>query len=275
MSGETDGRRGWWGTYDVPSGGGLVWSIATRRTWVRRAPCEWQIATLVTPQDGPDGPAGEASPRRLETAEAPDPAAELRRFGFRESPGTLRIHPALADRPLVVDARTPFALTPGEELTLYVGQPVWARFLVGPPEVSLLEFPIVRPHDTWFGANTRAGDLCYSEKIGARMDLANLAIRPHRAISVVHIQNRASTQLALEKLELPAPNMSLFADGQGRLWTEAVTIERREDGEEAAIRLDRGAPPQALSPRIVGGPRAALARGGLGRVFGGVFGGGW
>ncbi len=270
-----DGRSGWWGTYDVPAGGGLVWSIATRRTWVRRAPCEWQVATLVTPQEGPDGPVGEASPRVLETAEAPDPVAELRRFGFRESPGTLRIHPVLADRPLVVDARTPFALTPGEELTLYVGQPVWARFLVGPPEVSLLEFPIVRPHDTWFGANTRAGDLCYAEKIGARMELANLVIRPHRAISVVHIQNRASTQLALEKLELPSPNMSLFADGQGRLWTEAVTIERREDGEDAVIRLDRGAPPQAASPRIVGGPRAALARGGLSRVFGGVFGGGW
>ncbi len=275
MSGETDSRPGWWGTYEVPVGGGLVWSIATRRTWARRAPCEWQIATIEAPQEGADAVVGAAAPHRQETAESPDPDAELRRFGFRESPGTLRIQPMLADRPLVVDARTPFALTPGEELTLYVGQPVWARFLVGPPEVSLLEFPLVRPHDTWFGANTRVGDLCYSEKIGARMDLANLAIRPHRAISVVHIQNRASTQLAVEKLELPSPNMSLFADGQGRLWTEAVTIERREDGEEAAIRLDHGAPAQAALPRVVGGPRATLVRGGLGRVFGGVFGRGW
>jgi hypothetical protein len=275
VSGEQDSRQGWWGTYDVPAGGGLAWSIASRRTWVRRAPCEWQIATIVTPQAGPETAAADAAPRRLEAAEPPDPGAELRRFGFRTSSATLRIRPALADRPLVVDARTPFALTPGEELTLYVGQPVWAQFLVGQPEVRLLEFPLVRPNDTWFGANTRAGDLCYSEKTGARMDLANLAIRPHRAISVLHIQNRAATLLELEQLELPAPNMSLFADARGRLWTEAVTIERREDNEDATIRLDRGAPPEAASPRLVGGPRAALVRGGLGRVFGGVFGGGW
>jgi len=275
VSGETDSRSGWWGTFDVPAGGGLDWSIASRRTWVRRAACEWQIATRVLPAADAGAPAGDDAPRLLASAATPDPAADLRRFGFREAPAALRIQPALADRPLVVDARRPFALTPGEELTLFVGQPVWARFLVGAPAVSLLEFPIVRPNDTWFGANTRAGDLCYAEKIGARMDLAHLEICSHRAISVVHIQNRASTQLALEKLELPAPNMSLFADAQGRLWTEAVTIERRDDGEEAAIRLDRGAPPQAAAPRIVCGPREALARGGLGRVFGSVFGGGW
>ncbi|MBK7703979.1 MAG: hypothetical protein IPI34_14385 [bacterium] len=86
MSGETDGRRGWWGAYDVPAGGGLEWTIASRRTWIRRAPCEWQIATLASRGEVPDAPDGDEMPRLLQAAATPDPEAELRRFGFRESP---------------------------------------------------------------------------------------------------------------------------------------------------------------------------------------------
>ena len=94
-----------------------------------------------------------------------------------------------------------------------------------------------RPSDTWFGPSTLEGELCYESKTAVRFNLDNVPRRPHRAISVVRIRNRTDTQLSLERLKIPLPNLSLFGTEDGQLWTESITLERDEDGENATVKL--------------------------------------
>jgi hypothetical protein len=195
----------------------------------------------------------------------------VKRFGFRKASGQLELRPALADRPVVVNPEIPFALPAGEETSLYVSVSLWLQIHTGNPASLLLEEPVFRPSDTWFGPSTMEGELCYAGRTGARLNLENLTVRPQRAICAVRIRNRAATLLPLQRLKLPAPNLSLFTSAEGHLWTEALTLDRDQDGELASLRLGKGPPREARDPVHVNGPRARIERGLLVRTFAGHF----
>jgi hypothetical protein len=59
----------------------------------------------------------------------------------------------------------------------------------------------------------------------------------------------------------------------GELWTESVTLVRRDDGELAALELSRQAPAHLPQPRRLTEPRWLPDRGRLLRAFGGLIGG--
>ena len=193
---------------------------------------------------------------------------EVRRYGFRDAGTTIELTPVAADRPMVFFPERAFYLPAGEELSLFVGSPIWIRFEADGKE--LFEFPSFRPSDTWFGPNTITGELCYSAKTSARLHLGNLPIRPHRVVSAVRIRNRASDILSLEKLKMPLPNLSLFAGLDGRLWTEQIALDREEDGDFAEMKLDKAPPEIAGKTEKVAGPREKPDRKTLVRAFTGI-----
>lgn len=51
----------------------------------------------------------------------------------------------------------------------------------------------------------REGELDSVSRTAARLNLPRLSILPHRTISAVRVENRASTVLELQRLRLPAP----------------------------------------------------------------------
>jgi hypothetical protein len=208
----------------------------------------------------------------LDDEPAPGDEAETRRFGFERSPPTLQVRPLLAPRPVIVNPLRPFAVPGGQEVVIFVGTPLWISLAAAPPEVVLLEAPLHRPSATWFGGDTRHGELCFASRTHANLRLENLRHWPHRAVSPVRIRNRAGGLLEVRKLRMPTPNLSLFADGSGRLWTETVVLEREEDGDFAALRLEREPPPEAGATERVGGPREVAERRVLIRAFGRIFG---
>jgi hypothetical protein len=111
--------------------------------------------------------------------------------------------------------------------------------------------------------------MCYASRTRATQHLENVTRLPHRAISVVKIRNRAATRLEFERIMLPVMNLSLYADATGYLWTEAVTLERDEDGDFADMRLGRGAPDEAGGKAaLVSGPRRRHEKGLSLRMFG-------
>jgi hypothetical protein len=198
--------------------------------------------------------------------------AEATRHGFRKEGAELRLSPALPDRPMVVASEIPFFLLPGEEVTLYVGIPLWTRIEAGAAPKLLLDEPIFRPSDTWFGPSTRVGDLCYATRTRALQDLPRLIIRPQRAVCVLTVRNRGQDPLPLQRLRLPMAPLSVYAGGDGRLWTEALTLERQTEDDMASATLGSGPPPASGGARHVGGPRQAAAPGTLVRAFAGLFG---
>lgn len=229
--------------------------------WALRARAEWRIATLnVDEADVGSAPSDE-----------PPPSAVVTRFGFSNPPLALRLHPALADRAVIVSPADPFLLPPREEVELYVSTPVWVVVtLEDRPSEVLLEVSSQRPSDTWFGPSTRVGELCYAARTRARLTLEEVEDRPHRAVAVVRIANRARTLLTIERLRLPVPAMSLYVDGRGRLWTEPVTLARASDDERASVQLGGGPPTQARGTVRLAEPRNRAERGLLERTFGGI-----
>ena len=117
------------------------------------------------------------------------------------------------------------------------------------------EMPIERPSDTWFGASTMEGELCYAGTTKARLNLANVPVRAHRAITAVMISNMASTQLVVERLDLPVPYLYLYDTRDGVLWTQAVTLVRTRDTEMATFQVESGPPEEARKANLLGDPR--------------------
>ena len=262
----TSSDRFSWGTvYRLETGSTAQWQVGPIRLWARRDPREWRVS-LARERDSLKDTASVQIPSRTE----PEGNLTSSRFGFREPPAEIRLTPSLAERPVVTTPEEPFLLAPQEETTLYVSTPVWIGIEVGEPPVKLLNEASRLPSDTWFGESTQTGELCFATRTRATLERTNLPARVHRALSVVHIRNRASSLLEVEKLKLPAPNMSLFLDSDGHLWTEELTLDRVEEGQVAAVVLASGPPAAAGGGDRVAGPRKKLEKGFLDRAFGGL-----
>ena len=256
----------WWDTYDVPMGRTLRWQIGPATLWVTRKPVEWSVGRV----DGRD-----PVDNRLAIAddsEAPDgDEVDVSRFAVRDESLAVRLTPALPDRPVIFKAARPFFVPAGEEATLFVSSPLWLRLDVGEKATELLDSPLQRPSDTWFGPDTLTGELCYASRTSARLHLEEIPVRPHRAITAVRIVNRAESSLPLENLKVPVPGLELFASGDGHLWTAALTLEREEDRDQARVRVT-GRPQVTTSLTPVAQPRTPTSRGVLIDAFGGLLG---
>jgi len=286
MVDDNNGPDHWWGDYTLESGQTAFWQVGPLRFWLARSDREWRFTServgdaldetlrCELPATGTE-PSGESStgPSSEPSTAMPDAGQDEQRFVCRQPASRLRLTPLLADRPMVVSPQTRLLLPPREEATLYLSTIAWLRVEIGEPPVEFLQLPLYRPSDTWFGPSTMAGELCYALKTRARLQAENLPVRPHRALSAVRVRNRAQDSLIVDSIKLPLPHMSLFAGQNGRLWTEQVTLERRETGEFAALELDPRPPAHISEPKKLSGPRKPPARGVLIRAFGGLMGG--
>jgi L-fuculose-phosphate aldolase len=54
------------------------------------------------------------------------------------------------------------------------------------------------------------------------------------------VRNRAPEPLALERVQLPAPHLSLYITPEDVLWTEGVTMTHRKVGEGALVQIKDG-----------------------------------
>lgn len=168
----------------------------------------------------------------------------------------LRVEPLLADRPVVARPLVPTELLPKERATLLVSTVLWARVAVG--EQTLAELPAARLSDTWFGANTRHGELCYASQTRARLRLDNVHDNAFRAVTPVTISNDGEDNLKLERINVPVPHLTLFCDGQ-RFWTSALNVVREKNLATAKLQIEARPPANAVT---VAPPRRPI-RGGV------------
>lgn len=249
-------RTPWWGKFDIPEDKGGRWRIGPLHLWVQHGPKEWRIA-YKRENDPLD--------QRLEwecpiEPEDPPEKAEVARFATERAGPNLLLVLALADRPVVARPETPFNLLAGDHITFFVSTPVWVRIQTGDPPADLMDIPVYRPSDTWFGASPVEGELCYASKTSARLSLENIPFRPFRAVTTVTLRNKGQDRLMLERISLPVPNLSLFRDAEGFLWTEGLNVDRGADGNLAHVRLEKVPPDHVRNPEKVAGPRIETKR---------------
>lgn len=164
------------------------------------------------------------------------------RFIFRHSPTTFRLTPTLLERPLVVKTRQPVSIPPGEHCVFYISSPVCIAVSLEHPDTPLLELPVQRLSDTWFGASTQHGELCYADKTQARHNLADIPQRPHRAITAVTIENRSNTMLTIDKISIPLPLLAVYGHHDGNLWTDPITLQHEGESQLTRYKITKDLP---------------------------------
>lgn len=250
------GAQPWWGSYDLPQDAAARFKIGPLLVWVEHRVHEWRLAWERAEGEPPDDGVDVACPA---PREEPPESAAVERIAGRQTSAILAVSPRLADRSIVSRPETRLRLAGGDEIELYVGTHLWARFETADPSRQLLELPILQPSDTWFGPSTLEGELCYASRTTARLQLENLPPKPYRALTQVRLENHGGDDVLLERLNLPVPHLSLYAAADGHLWTESVTVERGADGQLAEVRIGGGPPAEAGAAEAVAAPRLEAA----------------
>lgn len=231
---------GWWSERGLDPDTGLRWTLGPLELSMWRTEYEWQLAFSVLSDDDVDPLICEV----VEASTLPESADVVERYA-RERRDRVRCLPVVADRPLVVRPRLPVFVPPGEQIRFFVSSPVWMRVMVGQPWLTLREVPVKRLSDTWFGSPTGAGELAYALKTQARVHLEEIPQRGYRAITPVVIRNDADELLALDRLSLPVPYLSLYQARSGVLWTESITMRHAAGNEMATLDVGGRAPAEA------------------------------
>ena len=182
------------------------------------------------------------------------------RFLLSDNSQSVGIAPQLADRTVVVRPLVPTELLPRQRATLFISTALWARIAFGGQ--TLAELASVRLSDTWFGTNSRHGELCYASQTRALVSLDNAQHSPFRAITPISIDNQGDANVRLERINVPVPNLTLYCDGE-RFWTSALRVRLEKNLATANVQVE-------ASPRdntfLVAPPRRPIRGGVLDRA---------
>lgn len=193
------------------------------------------------------------------------------RFIFRHSPTSFRLTPKLLERPVVIKTRQPVSIPAGEQNVFYISSPVVIQISLEQPNTPLLEIPVQRLSDTWFGSSTQHGELCYADKTHARHSLAEIPARPHRAVTAVTIENHSSKMLTIDKISIPLPLLALYGRQDGTLWTDPITLQHEGDNSLTRFKINKTLPAGLTSADLLTAPRQLADKNNLVRAFTGIF----
>ena len=239
----------WWGQYNIGINQTALWQIGPLRLAIQRHRNEWWIGHEPIPDVDPDITTWEYQ------SVAPDvdisQFTNITRHVSESKTESVWLRPLLADRAIVSRPLTPFYISPQASVEIFVRSPLWLRIELGNDLTPILEMPMLRPSDTWFGPNTTTGELCYASMTSTRNHVENLPVGPHHAVSQVVIQNQANNQLHVERFVLPAPSLAVFGTSDGLLWTQNVTMSRSESSDLADFKIDSGPPDFAAATELV------------------------
>jgi len=267
----TDEPEPWWGPVTLDEDTGGRWDIGPLTLWLYRSAQEWRVIHRPLPDAATADPMLNRSRVTVPVSddeltalyETNDDNDELRisRYSFRRTEPQSFLRPALADRPVVSRPEHPLFVPPDESVTLYLSTPLWVRVELAESERLLQEVPCYRMSDTWFGATTVDGELCYATRTAGRLRLSNVPRRYHRAVTPLRVKNTAKDALALERVQLPVQHLALYRTPTDQLWTQGVTMTRSEDREGANVQVRSGPPADAEDATRIRDPRETSRKG--------------
>jgi hypothetical protein len=247
---------------DVADGARVRLHIGPLRLWVERAEREWSMAVV----RGDDPLDGTVDLQSSGSVELPPDEAERERVAVTRTASPLHLGVALPDRPMVVRPEVPWSLLAGHEATFYARFPSWVSLAQGPEREEIARMATFRPSDTWFGPSSTEGELCYALRTRARPDLTGLPHVPFRIVTRVHVVNRATDALVVERIKLPTDQLTLYASRDGLLGTDEVRVVREEDGRTVRVRTTGVPLPEVQSSEVLVAPPKPRRGGVLGGI---------
>ena len=222
----------WWGDTSLALDEIKVWSLGARKIAIQRLDREWVVWNKELDSES----TSQINVTSLKTANTFSDVPYSRHL-VMQTTDTIHISPMLADRPIVARPATSLNILPGEQVELYISSPLWFLMTLNTNALPIVDIPFLRPSDSWFGPSTMEGELCYAKYTDARVNLAQIEKRGHRAITPVLIKNQHTETLVIERINLPAPFLSLYTDEQQDFWTQKVEITYHSDSDKAGLRL--------------------------------------
>lgn len=251
----------WWGDISFVEGQLIQWSIGERKILIQRHFDEWHCWNIETQTeidlpikrldiDTLDGPnvTPEVTAALNEQIDASDnllgealplPEKMSGRYLEQGSHGQCRVTPLLADRSIVARPSTPLTLLAGEKTKLYVSTPIWFSATTLPDEQRFVDVPFWRPSDSWFGASTIDGQLCYAKFTSAKVRLEQVETRSHRAVTPITVVNNQDKALVIERLNVPVNLLHLYYDvsksSAGGFWTSEIVINTDRNSNDVEL----------------------------------------
>ena len=251
----TRGAVGWWGPVPLELDERAFARVGPLALGLERREHEWRLWHAHG-----DDPVDQRMELEVPSERETPTGATSARFGFRHSPHAAALEPMLADRSVVLRPETPLYVPSGETVQIFASTPVFVRVHFAEGHASRdksaeLILPTHLMSDTWFGADTTDGELCYASRTNAQLSAEQVDIRAHRAVTEITVQNRASETLQVERLKLPVEHLSVFSGRDSSLWTEAVRFERTDDNGHASISVGDRPPETAGEVTHLSGAR--------------------
>lgn len=173
------------------------------------------------------------------TGEIPNDLQSMIRYTYsRPCNRFVKLTPTLGDLPYVARPTKPLMILPNETVCVFMSIPLFVRVETEDPYHLLEDIPVLQSPKTWFGDNTVRGEICYSTKIKAVLNRAELINRPYRAISQLEIYNKSPEPLHVERLKVPAPFLSLFQGDDGLFYTSVMSFVCDVDGAIKNVDID-------------------------------------
>lgn len=230
----------WWGRYRLQEGSYGFWQLGPLSLWLYHGAREWRVAHAHS-VNALDGPVRVQVP--CDPVDDLDHKPHMTRFACASGFDDVALIPLVADRSVVVKLAQPLYVLPNDEVRLYVSSPVWVQLCeAGVQQRVLQEVPSWRLSDTWFGAPTGPGELCYALRTFGCLRLEDVPRMEHRILTSVLVRNRAHEALYLDRLNIDLPRLAVYGAPDGSLWTPSITLERLEGQDLASLHLDKHPP---------------------------------
>lgn len=222
----------WWGDIELPEESWCRWQLGEMQLLAWHSEFEWRFAWT-----------RDADPLRGEVrfdlgqCEVPESdTLDQARFVIGKKSSLLQINLQLADRAMVARPEIPVSVPAGEAANLLVSTGIWLQLSVNGSR--LLDLPVNRASDTWFGPNTREGEMCYFCLTRARTTQSGMPTYPHRATTPIRVVNNSSEMLRIERLRVPTPMLALYENERGEFVTESLTYQLDTKSTDAVLEID-------------------------------------
>lgn len=185
----------------------------------------------------------------------PSDAEMLQRWTSGEQASSLRIVPAMAEKNLVTQFGQPMMIPVGSRPSFYVSLPLQYQLYIGNGKHPFYEFFIEKLPLTWFGSNTRRGELCYQFATEITPDPDIHLQVPHRVVLELRLCNRDSEHLLIDKMNLPAQHLPVYRVDTKSFWTTSLTITNEKLTDELSLHYSKTVPCRHDLLQLISEPR--------------------
>lgn len=234
----------WWNDYKLENKSSLFFTLGELMLSIQPLENETHISYEYRTKDEEDYhlPRIENSLRELKAVE---------RFVINKSNDQIRLLPQLADRPVVARPKNNLYLLPNQSTTLYVSSAIWLAIFIAQGKEPAKELRSIALSDTWMGASTREGEICYAARTSGKISLDQIIHLPYRAVTPVKLKNSGKDVLAIERIALPTPHLNLYEDENANLWTNTVSIDRIHNKDNVSLKLEPKPPEHVKDVKLI------------------------